>query len=57
MAIMKDLVQGVKHMHSLGITHRDLKIENVLYHNSKFKLCDFGSASTEFIDYQFASKI
>ncbi len=28
----------------MKITHRDLKIENVLLSNKQFKLCDFGSA-------------
>lgn len=49
--VMKDIVNGVKHMHKLGIAHRDLKVENVLYHDSKFKLCDFGSASSEILDH------
>ncbi len=43
-------------MHNLGIAHRDLKVENVLCHDSKFKLADFGSASQEVLDYQTASK-
>jgi len=38
-------------MHAKGIAHRDLKVENVLLHDGKFKLADFGSASTDFIDF------
>ncbi len=38
-------------MHSKGIAHRDLKIENVLLENKKFKLCDFGSSSEEILDF------
>ena len=26
------------------MSHRDLKLENVLLHDKSFKLCDFGSA-------------
>lgn len=32
-------------MHDIGIAHRDIKVENVLLQNKRFKLCDFGSAS------------
>lgn len=48
---MRDIVNGVTHMHKKGIAHRDLKVENVLQHDSTFKLCDFGSASSEVLDY------
>ena len=38
------------------MVHRDLKIENVLLENKKFKLCDFGSASTDILDFSTISK-
>jgi len=38
-------------MHDKKIAHRDLKIENVLLENKKFKLCDFGSSSEEHLDF------
>ncbi|KAK0406926.1 hypothetical protein QR680_018892 [Steinernema hermaphroditum] len=46
---------AVRHMHDrpAPITHRDIKIENLLFDASGFvKLCDFGSATTEvhFVD-------
>jgi serine/threonine protein kinase len=37
---------GVAQMHNVDITHRDLKLENVLIDDSMaLKLCDFGSAT------------
>ncbi|MFM7851090.1 MAG: protein kinase domain-containing protein [Flammeovirgaceae bacterium] len=32
------------------MSHRDLKLENVLLHEKKFKLCDFGSAASSKIN-------
>jgi len=41
----KDLLFGVRHLHALGITHTDLKPENMLIGNqNQIKICDFGSA-------------
>lgn len=48
---MKEISTALVHMHELGIAHRDLKIENVLLENKKFKLCDFGSASSAVLDF------
>lgn len=49
--IMIDVCKGLLHMHSLGLAHRDIKVENILLHNKQFKLCDFGSASSQVLDY------
>ncbi|CAD8175516.1 unnamed protein product [Paramecium octaurelia] len=49
---MKEITQGIKSLHTLQppMTHRDIKIENVLFQNGRCKLCDFGSASTQRVD-------
>ncbi|KAM3142262.1 hypothetical protein pb186bvf_005671 [Paramecium bursaria] len=51
--IVKEITQGLKAMHSQNppLAHRDIKIENVLFQNGKCKLCDFGSASTQRVDF------
>ena len=47
--IIKNIANGLEGMHSQSppIAHRDVKIENVLRFGNSFKLCDFGSASTD----------
>jgi AP2-associated kinase len=46
--IFLQVCKAVAHMHEQNppITHRDLKVENVLVVNDTFKLCDFGSCTT-----------
>lgn len=43
---MKKIFSVINHMHSKGIVHRDLKLENILFldkhPNSEIKLIDFG---------------
>lgn len=53
MHILKDVCRGLLHMHSQTppIAHRDIKIENILLSDKRFKLCDFGSASSETLIY------
>lgn len=43
---MYQLARAMAHIHGLGVTHRDLKLQNVLVDEKTFslKLCDFGSA-------------
>lgn len=46
--IFSQVCEAVNYMHELNppIIHRDLKVENILYNEGKYKLCDFGSATT-----------
>ena len=51
--ILRDVAAGIQHMHSMKppVSHRDIKVENILLEGKKFKICDFGSATTETLDY------
>ncbi len=45
-AIFKQVAEGIAYLHSLGIVHRDLKIENIMMssndENAQAKIVDFG---------------
>ena len=42
---LKQLLEGVKYLHSMGLAHRDLKLDNcVMNEDGILKLIDFGSA-------------
>ncbi|KAI9312344.1 kinase-like domain-containing protein, partial [Dichotomocladium elegans] len=42
---MRQILDGVAYLHSIGIAHRDLKPENLLIHDRFIKITDFGVAS------------
>lgn len=44
--IFKQILNALFHCHSLGVSHRDIKLENILINGmGHIKLCDFGYAS------------
>ena len=49
--LVKQVLSAVSYMHGQGIVHRDLKAENLLFHNteenSKIMICDFGLSKME----------
>ncbi|KAJ2707229.1 Ark- serine/threonine protein kinase [Coemansia sp. IMI 203386] len=49
--IFTDTCKAVAHMHyqQHPLLHRDLKVENILISSAGYKLCDFGSATTNTI--------
>mmetsp|Transcript_32086 Transcript_32086/g.31490 ORF Transcript_32086/g.31490 Transcript_32086/m.31490 type:complete len:104 (-) Transcript_32086:540-851(-) len=55
---MNQIAQGLKvmHEHSPPIAHRDVKVENILMKGEHFKLADFGSCSTDTLDYKEDNK-
>jgi testis-specific serine kinase len=45
---MKQICEAVEYLHSLTISHRDLKLENIILDSfNNIKLCDFGFAKEE----------
>lgn len=45
--IVIQLLQGLSYMHNRKVCHRDIKLENLIYHEAqnKLKIIDFGFAA------------
>jgi translation initiation factor 2-alpha kinase 1 len=50
MKLFHSAVQGVAHMHSYGVIHRDLKPDNIFIHGDVAKIGDFGLSKSVFTD-------
>lgn len=55
MHILREIANGINALHSqeIPVAHRDLKIENILKFGKTYKICDFGSATTETMDPKY----
>ncbi|ADM11049.1 Spk1-like Ser/Thr protein kinase [Encephalitozoon intestinalis ATCC 50506] len=40
--ILRMILCGLRHIHSMGVIHRDLKLGNILLKGNTVKICDFG---------------
>jgi len=48
--IMKQLIDAISYAHKKGWSHGDLKLENILIHNKRYIICDWGFACEYEID-------
>lgn len=55
--IFRQIVSGVKFLHDNGVAHRDIKLENVIFCNDKWKLTDFGHATKKQISHNFVGTL
>lgn len=46
-SFISDIFEGLIHLHEYGVSHNDLKLENILIRDNNLKICDFGFAHSE----------
>lgn len=44
---LSDILNSLEYLHSYGLKHRDLKPQNILFQDGKWKLADFGLISSD----------
>jgi serine/threonine-protein kinase ULK1 len=44
---MSQIIDGVQHLHDVGVYHRDLKLENILIDGGRYLVADLGLATRE----------
>ncbi|CAD7951907.1 unnamed protein product [Amoebophrya sp. A25] len=55
--LVKQILEGVGYMHSLGILHRDLATKNILFNISgEIKVCDFGLSRVAYAEWPSDNK-
>jgi len=45
-SIMSQIANGMSYLHQNHILHRDIKTQNILLHDGRIKICDFGFSTT-----------
>lgn len=55
LAALRDVAHGLQELHEASIFHRDLKPGNVLWHEGRWRLADFGIARDDSIGTQTAT--
>ena len=43
---------ALEELHSIGVTHFDIKPQNIIAVGDSYKLCDFGSAITSAVEFE-----